>query len=120
MHSEISVFNKLEDFLSFIPRIYIPKIKINILNKYWDKNVIVYGEVIDVQHPKRSNQPVRIFVYDRTGTVEIPMFGGTEFRAKQFRLKEKYLFWGKVGEGYQSQWKLDYRDHLKLDEIITK
>jgi ATP-dependent DNA helicase RecG len=110
--------NKLEDFLSFIPRIYIPKIKINILNKYWDKNVIVYGEVIDVQHPKRSNQPVRIFVYDRTGTVEIPMFGGTEFRSKQFRLKEKYLFWGKVGEGYQSQWKLDYRDHLKLDEII--
>jgi ATP-dependent DNA helicase RecG len=109
---------RLEDFLNFKPRIYIPKIKVDIINKYWDKNVIVYGEVIDVQHPKRSNQPVRIFVYDRTGTVEIPMFGGTEFRAKQFRLKEKYLFWGKVGEGYQSQWKLDYRDHLKLDEII--
>ncbi len=107
---------KLEDFLNFIPRIYIPKIKINTINKYWDNNVIVYGEVIDVQHPRKSTQPVRIFVYDKTGTVEIPMFGGTEFRAKQFRLKEKYLFWGKVNEGYQSQWQLDYRDHLKIDD----
>ena len=107
--------SKLEDFLNFIPRTYIPRISIRDLWKYREQNVLVYGDVIDVQHPRKLNHPVRIFLYDRTGTVEVPMFGATEFRSKQFRLKEKYLFWGKVSEGYQSKWQLDYRDHLKID-----
>ena len=103
---------KLEDFLSFIPRAYIKKISIGNIKNHFEENILVYGEVIDVVYPAKIIHPVKIYLYDKSGTVEIPMFGRTEFRSRQFRLNEKFLFWGKVSEGYyNTKWRLDYRDH---------
>jgi ATP-dependent DNA helicase RecG len=107
--------NKLEDFLNFIPRSYIKKIRIKDIQKYSDENVIVTGRVIDIDYPRKANHPIRIFINDGTGTSEIPIFGRNEFRKKQFRLDEKFLFWGKIKEGfYNTKYQLNYRDHIKL------
>lgn len=108
--------NNLEDFLKFIPRIYLKRIAIRELRNYFGENVVIFGKVIDVEHPLKKTQPLKIFLNDNTGTTEIPFFGKSEFRSKQFRLNENYIFWGKVNEGYgYSKYKLDYRDHLKID-----
>ncbi len=108
--------DKLEDFLKFIPRIYIQKISVRDFRNHYGENVIVYGKVIDVEHPQKKTQPLKIFLSDNTGTTEIPFFGKSEFRSKQFRLKENYLFWGKVSEGFGfTKFKLEYRDHIKID-----
>lgn len=108
--------NNLEDFLKFIPRIYIQKISIRDLRSHFGENAVVYGKVVDVEHPMKKTQPLKIFLSDNTGTTEIPFFGKSEFRSKQFRLNENYLFWGKVNEGFGfSKYKLDYRDHIKID-----
>ena len=48
--------------------------------------------------------------------MEIPIFGASEFRAKQFRLNEDYLFFGKVTEAFRGfNLHIDYRDHLKVN-----
>ncbi|MFA5403911.1 MAG: ATP-dependent DNA helicase RecG [Ignavibacteria bacterium] len=108
--------NDLEDFLKFIPRIYLKRINIRDLRKYLGENAVIYGKVVDVEHPLKRNQPLKIFLSDNTGTTEIPFFGKSEFRSKQFRLNENYIFWGKVNEGFGfTKYKLDYRDHLKID-----
>jgi ATP-dependent DNA helicase RecG len=109
--------NKLEDFLKFIPRIYLQRIFVRDLRNHFGENVVIYGKVIDVEHPLKKQQPLKIFLNDNTGTTEIPFFGKSEFRSKQFRLNENYIFWGKVNEGYGfTKYKLDYRDHLKIDK----
>ncbi len=108
--------NKLEDFLKFIPRIYLTRANIRELRNHFGENVVVYGKVVDVEHPLKKNQPLKIFLSDNTGTVEIPFFGKSEFSSKQFRLNENYIFWGKVNEGFGfTKYKLDYRDHIKID-----
>jgi len=108
--------NRLEDFLNFIPRIYLKKITIRELKNHFGENVIIYGKVIDVEHPQKKQHPLIVFVTDNTGTTEIPFFGKSEFRSKQFRLNENYIFWGKVDEGFAfTKYKLGYRDHLKID-----
>jgi ATP-dependent DNA helicase RecG len=105
-----------EDFLKFIPRIYLEKISIRDLRNHFGENVVIFGKVVDVEHPLKKQQPLRIFLNDGTGTTEIPFFGKSEFRSKQFRLNDNYLFWGKVNEGYGfTKYKLDYRDHMKID-----
>lgn len=109
--------NSLEDFLNFIPRLYLPKVKISHLKQFVNSNVLIWGEVIDINYPKRNTQPTTVYVTDTTGITQIPIFGKTEFRARQFKLKQRYLFWGKVSEGFMgSKYQLDYRDHLKIDE----
>ena len=109
--------NQLEDFLNFIPRSYIRKIHIKNIAKYAFENVIVEGRVIDIDHPIKPNQPLRIFINDGTGSTEIPIFGGSEFRSKQFRLDDRFIFWGKVSEGFRTtRFQLNYRDHLKINE----
>ena len=107
---------KIEDFLSFIPRDYIERIEIKDVFKYIGKNVLVAGEVIDVRLPRKSNQPLTVHLKDNTGATEIPIFGASEFRNKQFRLKDKFIFWGKVSDKfYYGNNRLEYRDHLKFD-----
>jgi len=113
--NEIGI-SKLEDFLEFVPRTYIEKIQIKDLKNYFDNTVIIYGTVTDLDKPSSLNRPTVLTFYDGTGYIEIPVFGSSEFRAKQFRLNERYLFLGKVG----NQWfgkalKLDYRDHIKIN-----
>jgi len=110
--------NRLEDFLNFIPRIYLKKVTIRELRNYFGENVVIYGKVVDVEHPQKKQQPLKIFLNDSTGTTEIPFFGKSEFRSKQFRLNDNYIFWGKVDEGFGfSKYKLNYRDHLKIDNL---
>lgn len=107
----------LEDFLNFTPRLYLSRVKIANLKQFLDLNVLICGEIIDINYPKRSTQPITVYVTDTTGVTQIPIFGRTEFRARQFKLRQKYLFWGKVTEGFAgSKYQLDYRDHLKIDD----
>lgn len=107
---------RLEDFLKFIPRIYLKRISIRELKNHFGENAVIFGKVVDVEHPHKKQQPLKIFLSDNTGTTEIPFFGKSEFRSKQFRLNENYLFWGKVNEGFgYTRYKLDYRDHLKIE-----
>jgi len=111
--------NKLEDFLKFIPRSYINKILIKDIQKYNDTNVIVSGRIIDIDYPKKIHHPLRVFLNDGTGTTEIPIFGRSEFRSKQFQLDDEFVFWGKIAEGfYNTRFQLNYRDHLKINKII--
>lgn len=107
---------KIEDFLSFIPRDYIERISIKDVFKYTGKNVLVFGEVIDIRLPRKSSQPLTVHLKDNTGATEIPIFGASEFRNKQFRLKDKFIFAGKVSDKfYYGNNKIEYRDHLKYD-----
>ena len=106
-----------EDFLKFVPRTYLKRIKVRECIGNIDENVVLSGEVIDITHPRKPNQPVKIALKDNTGTAEIPIFGGSEFRKNQFRLGEKYSFWIKIDKDkFVSGLRINYRDHLKLNE----
>lgn len=110
----------VEDFLSFIPRRYLKKIFISDIRNNYDQNVIIYCTVTDIERPRKSNHPFNIIVADKSGFTRIPVFGASEFRAKQFRLNDKFIFWGKVSESYRAgDLRLDYRDHLKVDDDST-
>ena len=80
--------SRLEDFLNFIPRTYINKISIREINSHLDENVIITGEIIDVVFPRKSNHPLQVVLKDKTGAIDIPIFGTSEFRSKQFRQGE--------------------------------
>lgn len=109
--------NTLEDFLNFIPRTYLARSNVRGIVNYTGENVLVSGEVIDIRYPRKPNQPLEVSLYDKSGTVEIPIFGKSEFRSKQFRLKDKFLFWIKIDNDiYSSRYKISYRDHIKLNE----
>ena len=109
--------NTLDDFLSFIPRTYISRINIRELNNHLDENILVSGKIIDVVYPRKSNHPLQLILKDKTGVLDIPVFGTSEFRSKQFRLNETFLFWIKaVKENFSSVPKISYRDHLKINE----
>ena len=109
--------NNAEDFLKFIPRTYLKRINIRECIAHIDENVIITGSVIDITHPRKPEQPVKIALKDSTGAAEIPIFGGSEFRMKQFRLGEKFSFWIKIDKDrFASGLRLNYRDHLKLTD----
>jgi len=108
--------NKLEDFLQFIPRTYVSRVTIVEARKKFGETVLVLGKVREVNKGAKSNHPTTILLEDKTGTLDIPIFGASEFRSKQFRLNEDYLFYGKVTEAFKGyNIKLDYRDHLRLN-----
>ena len=88
--------NSLEDFLQFIPRMYIEKIDIKKMRDHFDSNVLVAGKIFDVEYPRKPNLPTYVFIKDETGITQVPIFGKSEFRSKQFRLNDYFLFWGKV------------------------
>lgn len=108
----------VEDFLNFIPRVYLKRISIKDISAHKGENVIIYGKIIDVGIPAKRHHPVKIYLNDGTGSVSIPVFGAAEFRSKQFKPLDTYIFWGKVEEGWNSgkyQASFNYRDHLKVD-----
>ena len=106
----------LDDFLKFIPRTYIKMVSVREVLKNLGENVLVTGEVIDIRYPKHNHQPIEITLFDKTGSVEIPIFGASEFRSKQFRLKDSFLFWIKTdNDNFSSRLKISYRDHIKLN-----
>ncbi len=106
-----------EDFLKFIPRMYLRRISIRECLRNIDENVVISGEVIDVTLPRKEGQPVKVAIRDETGSAEIPIFGGGEFRSRQFRLRDKYSFWIKIDKEWQASGiRLKYRDHLKFGD----
>ena len=110
--------NKLEDFLQFIPRTYVSRVTVEEARKKFGDTVLVLGKVMEVNKGAKSNHPTTIFLEDSTGALEIPIFGASEFRAKQFVLNEDYLFYGKVTEAFKGyNIRLDYRDHLRLNLV---
>ena len=110
--------NKLEDFLQFIPRTYVSRVTIEEARKKFGETVLILGKVSDISKGAKSNHPTTIFLEDNTGALEIPIFGASEFRSKQFRLNEDYLFYGKVTEAFKGyNIRLDYRDHLRLNLV---
>jgi ATP-dependent DNA helicase RecG len=110
--------NSLEDFLQFIPRMYIEKVDIKNIRQHFDSNVLIAGKVYDIDYPKKPNHPLNVIIRDDTGITQVPIFGKSEFRSKQFRLNDFFIFWGKVSEGfYNVKYQLDYRDHLKISSL---
>ncbi len=108
--------NKLEDFLQFIPRTYVNRVTIEEARKKFGETVLIIGKVREINKGKKSNHPTTILLEDKTGALDIPIFGASEFRSKQFRLNEDYLFYGKVTEAFRGyNVRLDYRDHIKLN-----
>lgn len=108
---------KVEDFLNFIPRLYVKRTQIIRLKENYDNPVVILGKINRVEYPLRSNHPTVVHLVDETGEIAIPIFGASEFRAKQFKLFETYLFYGKVSyEKFPYGLKFEYRDHLKVDE----
>jgi len=107
---------KLEDFLQFIPRTYVNRVTVSEARKMYGETVLILGKVKWVEKPARSTQPTTILLDDKTGVVDIPIFGASEFRAKQFRLNEDYLFYGKVSEAFKGfNVRLEDKDHLKIN-----
>lgn len=106
----------LDDFINFTPRTYIKKIPVRQIPQNLSDNILVSGEIIDVRYPRKDNQPLEVTLFDKSGSVEIPIFGASEFRSKQFRLNESFLFWIKVDhENFSSKLKVSYRDHIKIN-----
>lgn len=104
-----------EDFLKFIPRTYLTRIKARDCPAYIDGNVVISGDVIDISYPRKEKHPLKVAIRDNTGAVEIPIFGGSEFRSKQFRLGESYTFWVKIDKDkFASGIRVNYRDHLRI------
>ncbi len=108
--------NKLEDFLQFIPRTYVNRATVSEARKMFGETVLILGKVIQVEKPARSTHPTTILLEDSTGVMEIPIFGASEFRAKQFRLNDDYLFYGKVGTAFKGfNVRLEYKDHVRIN-----
>ena len=109
--------NEIDDFLNFIPRAYLKQIDIREIFSHKNENIVIAGKIIDVAYPRKSHHPLKVVIKDRTGAIDIPIFGKSEFRSKQFRLNESFLFWIKcTDEDFSSLPKISYRDHLKLNE----
>ncbi|MFZ1320085.1 MAG: ATP-dependent DNA helicase RecG [Ignavibacteria bacterium] len=108
----------LDDFLNFIPRTYLKKISIREIPSNINENVIISGKVIDLEHPRKSNHPYRVVLRDNTGTAAVPIFGASEFRSRQFRLNDDFIFWVKIDkDNFASVPKISYRDHLKINTV---
>jgi ATP-dependent DNA helicase RecG len=111
---------RIKELLFVYPREHIYNIKIGNIwkepEKYRDKNVLISGEVVEKQPPRKQTHPMKIEVSDGTGIVIILIWGNFFYREKQFRIGEKYLFWGKIGYNpYERETKFDYRDHKKYE-----
>ena len=98
----------LDDFINFIPRTYIKKIPVRQIPQNLSENILVSGEIIDVRYPRKDNHPLEVTLFDRSGSVEIPIFGASEFRSKQFRIKVDK-------ENFSSKLKVSCRDHIKIN-----
>ncbi len=106
----------LSDFISLKPRAYVKKESVKNLREFQQQLVWILGRVTDVQYPRRTNQPTVVYFSDSTGSIEIPIFGKSEFRSKQFRIGESYVFLGKPTMAFDYRgFALEYKDHIKIN-----
>ncbi len=106
----------VKDFISLKPRVYVQKRAVRNCRERAGQYVWLFGRITEVIPPRKSNHPTVVHFRDETGFIEIPIFGASEFRSKQFRTGEPYIFLGKpsMAFGY-SGLALEYRDHLKVN-----
>lgn len=106
----------IKDLFSVYPRDYLINTKVENFRKYRDTNVIILGEIIEKQIPKKPNHPLRIVISDGTGQVSCLIWGNFFYREKQFHIGDKFLFWGKVVYNfYEGTIQFEYRDHKKFE-----
>jgi ATP-dependent DNA helicase RecG len=106
----------VKDLFTVYPRDYLFNVKIENFRKYRDNNVIIHGEIIEKQIPKKPKHPLRIVISDGTGQVACLIWGNYFYREKQFHIGDKFLFWGKVTYNfYEGTIQFDYRDHKKFE-----
>jgi len=107
----------VSDLFSVYPRDYLINTSIRNLANNHDKNVVICGKIIDKMMPRRPNHPTRIAIFDGTASVESLIWGNTFYRERQFKVGDKYLFWGKVSiNPYDRKIQLDIRDQKKFEE----
>jgi len=107
---------RIDDLFSVYPRDYIIHCNIKDLKNHKGENVVICGEVVSKQSPRRPNHPIRLLVSDGTGRFECLIWGNAFYREKQFVEGSKYLLWGKVSDDlYEGGLKFDLRDHKKFD-----
>lgn len=121
-------FHKIADLISIYPRIYVKNAKINsLLNALKgrfttlpqdadNENVVICGEIAEKALPRKSNHPTRILIKDDTGSIISLVWGNAFYREKQFRIGDKYLFWGKAAyDRYMDDMSFSIRDHKKYE-----
>ena len=113
---------KISDLFSVYPRIYLKNTKINKLNLGYGKtegdneNILICGEITEKALPRRPNHPTRILIKDDTGSIISLVWGNAFYREKQFRIGDKYLFWGKPSfNQFLDDMQFDIRDHKKYE-----
>ena len=107
---------KAADLLNVYPRDYLINTKINKLRSLREKNVLICAEVAEKALPKKPTHPTRLLLQDETGYISCLVWGNYFYRDKQFRIGDKYLFWGKVSyNAYEGGEQFDLRDHKKYE-----
>jgi len=107
---------KITDLFSVYPRDYLINTKIETFRKFRDQNVILAGEIIEKQIPKKPNHPLKLTISDGTGEVTSLIWGNYFYREKQFHTGDKFIFWGKVAYNfYEGEVQFEYRDHKKFE-----
>lgn len=108
--------NRISDLFNVYPRDYLVNTKIIKLRSFCDQNVLICGEITEKALPKRPNHPTRLLIKDDTGYIQCLVWGNFFYREKQFRIGDKYLFWGKVNYNqYEGGVQFDLRDHKKFE-----
>jgi ATP-dependent DNA helicase RecG len=107
---------KITDLFNVYPRDYLVNTKIIRLRSFLDKNVLICGEITEKALPKKPKHPTRLLIKDDTGYIQCLVWGNFFYRDRQFKIGDKYLFWGKVAfNQYEGGVQFDLRDHKKYE-----
>ena len=121
-------FHKISDLITIYPRIYLKNVKIASLlttlksrfigtpKDSTSDGVLICGEITEKAMPRKSNHPTRILIKDDTGSIISLVWGNAFYREKQFKIGDKYLFWGKAQyDQYMDDMSFSIRDHKKYE-----
>jgi len=106
----------IKDLFSVYPRDYLLNVKIENFRKYREQNLIILGEIVEKQIPKKPNHPLKLTISDGSGYITSLIWGNYFYREKQFHIGDKFLFWGKAAYNfYEGEIQFEYRDHKKFE-----
>ncbi len=107
---------RITDLFTVYPRDYLSNVKIEQFRKYREQNVLIFGEIVNKQIPKKPKHPLKLTISDGTGYVTSLIWGNFYYRERQFHIGDKFLFWGKVAYNfYEGEVQFEYRDHKKFE-----
>lgn len=108
--------NYVHDLFTIYPRDYLIRTTIRELPEHEDKNVVIFGKIIDKYAPKRPNHPTKIVINDGTASIECLIWGNAFYRQKQFMEGDEYMVWGKVTYNhFERKVQFDLRDQKKAE-----